>query len=265
MIYKPSPSYIRAIIPFGYKHINNLPLSSFFSKSPEPIQTTLEYTLSRITTQDHKSNLIQHPNSFTTDLSHVPSETHCNQNLFRKPTWLQKYHQTQSKNTKRPLTITYNHHKQSLNQIKRNKNLNQNVQNQFPKQHQPVFSLILYYYHHLFSFLSYSSPLLFFLFLSNLHQTLINFKPNSFALTDSSSPSLASRHIKTSSTNKHFLRSNIYTFKTLTRNSFHSTKPKFTNHNNDTKKNHCHPLNLWHTLSPEVEGTTTTGRGTTEL
>ena len=132
MIYKPSPSYIRAIIPFGYKHINNLPLSSFFSKSPEPIQTTLEYTLSRITTQDHKSNLIQHPNSFTTDLSHLLRETHFNQNLFRKPTWLQKYHQTRPKNTKRPLTITYNHHKQSLNQIKRNKNLNQNVQNHFP-------------------------------------------------------------------------------------------------------------------------------------
>ena len=210
MIYKPSPSYIRAIIPFGYKHINNLPLSSFFSKSPEPIQTTLEYTLSRITTQDHKSNLIQHPNSFTTDLPHLPSETHCNQNLFRKPTWLQKYHQTQPKNTKRPLTITYNHHKQSLNQIKRNKNLNQNVQSHFPKSSNLFFTdTLLLSPSSFFSFLSYSSPLLFFLFLSNLHQTLINFKPNLFALTDSSLPSLASIHIKTSSTNKHFLCSNI--------------------------------------------------------
>ena len=139
VIYKPSPSYIRAIIPFGYKHINNLHLSSFFSKSPEPIQTTLEYTLSRITTQDHKSNLIQHPNSFTTDLSHVPSETHCNQNLFRKPTWLQKYHQTQPQEYKE--TSDYNlQPSQTIpkpNQTKRKPEPER--PKPFPKQHQPVF------------------------------------------------------------------------------------------------------------------------------
>ena len=30
-----------------------------------------------------------------------------------------------------------------------------------------------------------------------------------------------------------------------------------------TTTTHCHPLYMWHTLSPEVEGTTTADRGTT--
>ena len=47
--------------------------------------------------------------------------------------------------------------------------------------------------------------------------------------------------------------------------NFSSTTIFINQHNYGHKtRTHCHPLHLWHALSPKVEGTTTTSKGTTQ-